>query len=66
MVALDRMLTIDEVCGMLRLDRQTLYRWRTSEKMLPYYTMGNPKRPIIRYRESDVLGFLGASRKDTK
>lgn len=56
----DRMLKSSEVCSMLNIDASTLYRWRKHNDNLPYYRVGGQ----VRYRESDVLAYLGGARHD--
>lgn len=62
----DELLTAEEVAELLRVTEHTLYRWRKENKHLPFYEIGSPDKPIIRYRYSEVMAFLGAGRHDKK
>jgi hypothetical protein len=63
----DELLTAKEVAAMLKVDLHTLYKWRKAQENLPFYSLGtNPERPVIRYRKSDVLAFLGIGRIEKK
>lgn len=63
----DELLTAKEVSEMLKIDQHTLYRWRKEQLNLPFYALGtNAERPVIRYRKSDVLAFLGVGRIEKK
>jgi excisionase family DNA binding protein len=54
------MLKSAEVCRMLNIDPSTLYRWRRDNHNLAFYRVGGQ----VRYRESDVLAYLGGGRHD--
>lgn len=59
----DELLTPQEVAKILKVDEHTLYRWRQKKKYLAFYQIGdNAKRPMIRYRRSEVLNLLSSAR----
>lgn len=59
------MLTPQEVSDILRIDTNTLYKWRTQNKGPAYYKLGKGERAAVRYRKSEVLRFLASARHDT-
>lgn len=50
----DELLTIDEVCKMLKIQRTTLYNWRNSGLLIPDSNIGR----LIRYKTSTVQNFI--------
>lgn len=56
MTALDTLMTSAEVAALLRVNRSTLSRWR-STGVGPRVTWLSPSMP--RYRRSDVVDWLG-------
>lgn len=49
----ERMLTIDEVCQIAQVSRQTVHRWKTAG-LIPFVKIGKN----VRFRYSDVINLL--------
>jgi excisionase family DNA binding protein len=54
---LDALLTLDEVCAVLKLDRTTIYQM-TYRKQIPYYKIANR----LRFRLSEILEWIANHR----
>ena len=51
---MERLLTVQEVCQHLQIDRDTLWRWRRAGRITALRTPGGQ----LRFREADVLKAL--------
>ncbi len=66
---LDRLLTIDELCKLLKLPKHSIY-YLTAQKRIPHIKVGNQ----LRFRESSIMKWIeeqerrimGGSLQDTK
>jgi excisionase family DNA binding protein len=56
---LDELLTLDELCAMLKITKATVYKQRTTGTGPPGYRIGKH----LRFKRSDVLSWL-ESKKD--
>ena len=48
----DHLLTLDELCDLLRLKKSYVYKL-TSRGLIPYYKLGG-----LRFRESEVMSWI--------
>lgn len=60
----DELLTIAEAAAFLKVKTKTLANWRWHQKRGPKFIRLDPnsRRPVIRYRKSDLEAFLSAGR----
>ena len=52
---MERLLTVEELSGMLRVSTSTVYRWIHCD-FVPYIKMGN----VVRFDEKSILRWLKA------
>lgn len=63
---LDAPMTVEEAAEWLRLEPDTLHRWRRKQNDGPAYSMLGDDAKTVRYTLRDLLDFMQSRRKQPK
>ena len=56
---MERLMTVEEVCQLLRIKKSTLYQW-VHQKQIPCLKVGR----LVRFRAEDIEKWLEKKRQD--